>query len=130
MSVADFDSVKKIYAQATPFFKTQWYNLFTEEKKGVIFTIQDKNVSSKRRQLVSSAFSLSSTREMLPFIRSKALSVVRELQNELVNDADTAVNVATLMRRFAGDVSLRLSLGSDQRQVEEGWSLIKLRYGC
>ena len=125
VSVADIDSVKLIYGQATPFHKTEWYNLFTEEGKGVIFNLRDKTMHAKRRQLVSGAFSLTSTRQLLPFIRAKALAVLRDVDQ--ASRSGARLEVASLMRRFAGDVSLKLSLGIDERQVETGeWARVAI----
>lgn len=116
VSVADFDSVNAIYRQATTFLKTDWYDLFTEKGKGVIFNIRNKELHAKRRRIVSHGFSLSSTRVMLPFIRTKALHMVAQLAES--SEAQDAVDVSLLMRRLAGDVSLKVSLGQDWRQVE------------
>jgi len=120
VSVADAESTKRIYHQATPFLKTEWYNLFTEPGKGVIFNIQTKQFHSKRRQLVSASFSLSSSRQMLPFIRKKALLAMDQIGTKASKGEPT--ELSTLMKRFAGDVSLNLSLGKDEGQVEGDFS--------
>ncbi|KAL9932114.1 hypothetical protein V8E36_008886 [Tilletia maclaganii] len=101
VSVADAESTKRIYHQATPFLKTEWYNLFTEPGKGVIFNIQTKQFHSKRRQLVSASFSLSSSRQMLPFIRKKALLAMDQIGTKASKGEPT--ELSTLMKRFAGD---------------------------
>ncbi|PWN89744.1 cytochrome P450 [Acaromyces ingoldii] len=90
VSVADFDSVNAIYRQATTFLKTDWYDLFTEKGKGVIFNIRNKELHAKRRRIVSHGFSLSSTRVMLPFIRTKALHMVAQLAES--SEAQDAVD--------------------------------------
>lgn len=118
VSVADFDSVNAIYRQATPFLKTAWYDLFTERGKSVLFTIQNKTIHAKRRRIVGHAFSQSSTRAMLPFIRTKALRTLSIITQRAAHSL-VIVDVAPLMRHLAGDVSLKLSLGLDLKQVEE-----------
>lgn len=93
--------------------------MFTEKKNGVVFTIQDPKLHSQRRRIVSHAFSLSSSRAaLLPFIRNKAEIAVKNITSGGTGTTD----ICAMMRRFAGDVSLKLSLGQDWRQVETGES--------
>lgn len=113
VSFADEKVIKEIYGQNTAYLKAPWYDTVSLKPLG-IFSMRNKADHSKRRSLLSHAFSQANLNNTAPLVRN----LVIQLREVIERHQGQAVNVFAKFRYFALDVVGELFLGASFGALE------------
>jgi cytochrome P450 len=99
VSFSNVSSVKEIYSQGTLFLKAPAYENMSTPPFG-IFALRDRTEHSKRRKLLSHAFSQASLNETIPIIHS----LISKLGSRIRTDFGKPLNMLLLFRCLSLDL--------------------------
>lgn len=88
VSVADLNSIKTIYGAGTKFRKSDWYSVWQGHRKFDLFAERDENIHGKQRSLISQAYSMSSLKDLEPYVDDcvrQFLDAMEGMQNQVVD---------------------------------------------
>lgn len=88
VSTSDLASIKTIYGAGTKFRKSDWYSVWQGHRKFDLFAERDEKIHGKQRSLISSAYSMTSLKDLEPYVDDcvrKFLSAMEEMQNQVVD---------------------------------------------
>lgn len=113
VSFADMSIVKEIYGQQSVYMKAPWYDSVSLHPVG-IFSMRNKADHSKRRSLLSHAFSQTSLNNTMPTI----CATVERLSKVIADSRGDSVDALAKFRRFALDIVGELFLGASFGALE------------
>ncbi|KAI5247752.1 cytochrome P450 [Aureobasidium subglaciale] len=88
VSVADLSAIKTIYGAGTKFRKSDWYSVWQGHRKFDLFAEKDEKLHGKQRSLISSAYSMTSLKDLEPYVDGTVkhfLDAMNERQNQVVD---------------------------------------------
>ena len=106
VSFSNIETIKELYAPATPYMKAPWYEAMSTPPLGV-FSLTDKKAHSDRRRLVSHVFSQSNLLETEPLVAQHVSNLAKRVRNGV----GKPLNMLGLFRSFSLDVVGDLFLG-------------------
>jgi cytochrome P450 len=99
VSFSNISTVKEIYGQGTQFLKAPAYDNMSTPPYG-IFALRDRTEHSKRRKLLSHAFSQASLNETIPTIHN----LISKLGSRIRTDFGKPLNMLLLFRCLSLDI--------------------------
>lgn len=88
VSIADLSAIKTIYGAGTKFRKSDWYSVWQGHRKFDLFAEKDEKLHGKQRSLISSAYSMTSLKDLEPYVDDSVkrfLDAMSERQNQIVD---------------------------------------------
>jgi len=88
VSVADLASIKTIYGAGSKFRKSDWYSVWQGHRTFDLFGERDEKVHGKQRSLISQAYSMTSLKDLEPYVDgsvNKFLDNMGERQGKVVD---------------------------------------------
>lgn len=88
VSIADLSAIKTIYGAGTKFRKSDWYSVWQGHRKFDLFAEKDEKLHGKQRSLISSAYSMTSLKDLEPYVDDSVkrfLDAMSERQNQVVD---------------------------------------------
>lgn len=88
VSVADLASMKTIYGAGTKFRKSDWYSVWQGHRKFDLFGERNEQVHGKQRSLISQAYSMSSLKDLEPYVDgsvNKFLDNMGQRQGQIID---------------------------------------------
>jgi hypothetical protein len=68
VSISSLPAIKKIYGAGTKFRKSDWYSVWQGRRKFDLFAGRDEKIHGEHRRLVSSAYSMSSLKDLEVYV--------------------------------------------------------------
>lgn len=88
VSVSDLASIKTIYGAGTKFRKSDWYSVWQGHRKFDLFAERDEKLHGKQRSLISSAYSMTSLKDLEPYVDDcvcKFLDRMADMQGQVID---------------------------------------------
>lgn len=88
VSVSDLNSIKTIYGAGTKFRKSDWYSVWQGHRKFDLFAERDEKIHGKQRSLISSAYSMTSLKDLEPYVDDcvrKFLTAMEVMQGQVID---------------------------------------------
>lgn len=97
VSVADLAAIKTIYGAGTKFRKSDWYSVWQGHRKFDLFAERDERVHGKQRSLISQAYSMSSLKDLEPYVDDS----VNKFLDNMHQRQDQAIDMGKWVQLFA-----------------------------
>ncbi|KAL1303437.1 hypothetical protein AAFC00_006826 [Neodothiora populina] len=120
VSVSDLSAIKTIYGAGTKFNKSDWYSVWQGHRKFDLFAERDEKLHGKQRSLISSAYSMTSLKDLEPYVDDcvrKFMDVMDGLQGQVV---DMGYWVQLFAFDVIGEVSFSRSFGFMDATMDDG----------
>ncbi|THX98745.1 cytochrome P450 [Aureobasidium pullulans] len=120
VSIADLSAIKTIYGAGTKFRKSDWYSVWQGHRKFDLFAEKDEKLHGKQRSLISSAYSMTSLKDLEPYVDDSVkrfLDAMSERQNQVVDMGKWAQLFAF---DVIGEITFSKSFGFMDAQADDG----------
>jgi cytochrome P450 len=104
VSVADLAAIKKIYGAGTKFRKSDWYSVWQGHRKFDLFAERNEQIHGQHRRLVSSAYSMSSLKDLEPYVNDS----IHFFMSRMDEMKGKSVDLGLWVQLFAFGISLLL----------------------